>query len=301
MKKTEAAGRSASLQRLAPAKVNLALHVVGQRADGYHLLETLVAFTRFGDHVSLSQAEETSITASGPFAAEVPLNASNLILHAHDLLTSAFPGRKLDPVLLSLEKNLPVASGIGGGSSDAAAAAILLARHWGLELTESDLAPLLLPLGADVPMCVAARPLIARGTGAELEYVTLPRLSIVLVNPGVPLATPPVFRALQKKDNAALPPMPGFANAKDVIGWLGETRNDLEAPAARLVPAIHDVLAELSGERASFARMSGSGATCFGIFLSDDDAGRAAKNITERHPSWFVAPTSTRASEEIVP
>jgi len=292
---------SPSLHRLAPAKMNLALHVVGQRADGYHLLESLVAFTRFGDRVSLLPAEATSLSATGPFASEVPLDSSNLILRAHDLLASAFPSRKLEPVLLSLEKHLPIASGIGGGSSDAAAAAILLTRHWGLQLTESDFTPLLLPLGADVPMCVAARPLIARGTGEELEYVRLPRLPMVLVNPGVPLATPPVFRALQKKDNAPLPPLSAFITTADVIGWLSETRNDLEAPAASLVPAINDVLAELRSESAGIARMSGSGATCFGIFLSDDEARRAATTIAERHPSWFVAATSTLASDEIVP
>lgn len=292
---------SSGLQRLAPAKVNLALHVVGQRADGYHLLETLVAFTRFGDRVSLTPAEETSLSANGPFARGLPLDSSNLILRTYDLLAGAFPGRQLGPAHLVLEKNLPVASGIGGGSSDAAAAAILLARHWGLELTESDLAPILLPLGADVPMCVAARPLIARGAGEALAYVPLPRLPMVLVNPGVPLATPAVFRALQKKDNAALPPLPGFRNAEDVIGWLRHTRNDLEVPAASLVPAVRNVLAELSGEGAGIARMSGSGATCFGIFLSDDEAQRAAHNIAERHPSWFVAATSTFASDEIVP
>jgi len=292
---------SPSLHRLAPAKVNLALHVVGQRADGYHLLESLVAFTRFGDRVSLQPAEQTLLSATGPFASEVPLDSSNLILRAHVLLASAFAGRKLEPVLLSLEKHLPIASGIGGGSSDAAAASILLTRHWGLQLTESDLAPLLLPLGADVPMCVAARPLIARGTGEELEHISLPRLPMVLVNPGVPLATPPVFRALQKKDNAPLPPLSAFDNTADVIGWLSETRNDLEAPAATLVPAIHEVLAELRSESAGIARMSGSGATCFGIFLSDDEAERAAKSIAERHPSWFVAATSTLASDEIVP
>jgi len=292
---------SPSLHRLAPAKVNLALHVVGQRADGYHLLESLVAFTGFGDRVSLQPAEETRLSATGPFASEVPLDSSNLILRAHHILAGVFPGRELGPVHLSLEKNLPIASGIGGGSSDAAAAAILLARHWGLQLTESDLAPLLLPLGADVPMCVAARSLIARGTGEELEYVRLPRLPMVLVNPGVPLATPAVFRALQKKDNAPLPPLFAFTNTADVIGWLSETRNDLEAPAASLVPAIHDVLAELRSESAGIARMSGSGATCFGVFLSDDQAERAAKSIAERHPTWFVAATSTLASDEIVP
>ena len=292
---------SSGLRRLAPAKVNLALHVVGRRDDGYHLLESLVAFTRFGDRISLEPAEETTLKACGPFADQVPLDSSNLILRAHDLLAAKFPSRQLDAVSLTLEKNLPVASGIGGGSSDAAAASILLARHWNLELADEELASLTLSLGSDVPMCVTACPLIARGTGDQIERIKLPKLPLVLVNPGEPLSTPAVFNALERKDNPPLPARPGMETIADVVSWLRQTRNDLEAPAASLAPSIHHALEELSTQNAVLARMSGSGATCFGIFQSDEDAEQAAKAIARRHPSWFVVATSTFASDEAVP
>lgn len=292
--------KSSVLTELAPAKINLALHVTGLREDGYHLLESLVVFTRFGDILSLEPAEATTLSATGHFAEGVPLDGSNLILRARDLLAEAFPHQAKGHVRFTLEKNLPVASGIGGGSSDAAAAARLLACHWQLPLSGRDLASLLQPLGADVPMCALARPLIARGVGEKLEPVRLPALPIVLVNPSIPLSTPPVFRALAHKTNPALPPLRSLSSVSDVIDWLQSTRNDLEPPAASIVPEIAGVIAMLSAEGASLARMSGSGATCFGLFPTEAGARRAAESLAARHPDWFIAATTTFASEDPV-
>ncbi|MEP9370869.1 4-(cytidine 5'-diphospho)-2-C-methyl-D-erythritol kinase [Mesorhizobium sp. KR1-2] len=274
----------------APAKINLALHVTGRRADGYHLLESLAVFTEFGDCLIVSPATEDAFSVTGPFAAQVPLDAGNLAIRARDALR-AFSPASAAPVAISLEKNLPVASGIGGGSSDAAAALRALAHHWGIE---ADLAALGLKLGADVPMCLAARPLLARGIGEVLEPVAdLPPLPLVLVNPGVGVSTPDVFRALASRENPPLPPLPGRLDPASVLEWLRATRNDLENPAKTLAPAIGDALDALGGTGAPFARMSGSGATCFGLFETDADAARAAEAIRASYPGWFVAATTS--------
>jgi 4-diphosphocytidyl-2-C-methyl-D-erythritol kinase len=274
----------------APAKINLTLHVTGRRADGYHLLESLAVFTEFGDRLTVSPATEDVFSVSGPFAAQVPLDAGNLVIRARDALRALSPAFAW-PVAISLEKNLPVASGIGGGSSDAAAALRALARHWRIE---ADLAALGLKLGADVPMCLAARPLVARGIGEHLEPLAdFPPLPLVLVNPGVGVSTPDVFRALASRENPPLPRLPARLDPASVLEWLRATRNDLENPAKTLAPAIGDALDALGGTGALFARMSGSGATCFGLFESDADAARAAASIRAGFPSWFVAATTS--------
>ncbi|WP_159587319.1 4-(cytidine 5'-diphospho)-2-C-methyl-D-erythritol kinase [Chelativorans xinjiangense] len=285
-----------SLERAAPAKVNLALHVTGRRADGYHLLESLVVFTRHGDRVRASPAERDTFSLAGPYGAQVPRDAENLVLRARDLLRRHFGAEK--PVALTLEKNLPVASGIGGGSSDAAAALHLLSRHWRIAAGQRDLAKIALALGADVPMCLASRPLLARGIGEALEPVRLPALPLLLVNPGQMLATPHVFAALESRDNAPLPPFQGGDDVSDVVHWLGSVRNDLEAPALELVPETGVALKELLSEGALIARMSGSGATCFGIFKTEGQAQAAEKVIAGRRPEWFVQATITTPSAE---
>lgn len=193
----------------APAKINLALHVTGRRPDGYHLLETLVVFADHGDRITVTAAEADGFAVCGPFATGVPLDTSNLVLRARDLLRTAFPAAARQPVHIRLEKNLPPASGIGGGSSDAAATLRGLCAAWSLELPAPELMRHAAPLGADLPMCVAARPLIARGIGAEVEPVErLPSLPLVVVNPGAPVATPDVFRRLARRDNPAPSPAP---------------------------------------------------------------------------------------------
>ncbi|MCR4268638.1 4-(cytidine 5'-diphospho)-2-C-methyl-D-erythritol kinase [Nitratireductor sp. ZSWI3] len=282
----------------APAKVNLALHVTGRRDDGYHLMESLVAFTGAGDLVEVEESSADEIIISGHYAAHVPLDGDNLIARARDLLRATFGGDARAPVRLHLEKNLPVASGIGGGSSDAAAALRLLAAHWALEADEERLAALGLRLGADLPMCLAARPLLARGIGDALEELpSFPALPMVLVNPNIPLATADVFSALERRDNAPLPALEPVPDAKVVAGWLRGARNDLEPPARRLVPQIDEVLEALEGAGALAARMSGSGATCFGVFSSPFSAERAGRTLAQARPDWFVLPTQTLAAE----
>lgn len=283
--------------RLAPAKVNLALHVTGQRPDGYHEIESLAVFTRFGDRITATSADEDSLTVSGKYAAAVPVDAGNLILKARDALRQHFGKGSTPPVALTLEKNLPVASGVGGGSSDAAATLRALASLWSLGADEAELARIGLALGADVPMCLLAQPLVARGVGERLEPVPdFPSLGLVLVNPGVAVATSEIFAGLERRDNEKLPPLPPSIDFHSLRNWLEGTRNDLEPEARKLQPEIGKALAALRKADAGFARMSGSGATCFGLFETGNVAKRAAASIRSRHPDWFVAATRSMAS-----
>ncbi|SMH41144.1 4-(cytidine 5'-diphospho)-2-C-methyl-D-erythritol kinase [Mesorhizobium australicum] len=283
---------------LAPAKLNLALHVTGRRPDGYHLLDSLVAFTRFGDRVTIAPSDENRFEITGPYAEGLPLDDSNLVLRALNTMRAEF-GRA-DPVHIALEKNLPVASGVGGGSSDAAAVLHGLARLWDLSPDDNRLARIGLGLGADVPMCLAARPLLARGIGEEITPVDgFPSLGIVLVNPGVALSTAAVFAALASRDSEPLPTLPGRLDFHTLCNWLETTRNDLEAPARALEPAIGETLAALRKAGAHFVRMSGSGATCFGLFESGNLAKRAASEIRKRRPGWFVAATRNTISGDM--
>jgi 4-diphosphocytidyl-2-C-methyl-D-erythritol kinase len=282
---------------LAPAKINLALHVTGRRPDGYHLIDSLVAFTRFGDRVTVSAADADRFEMTGPYAVGLPTDTSNLALRALSAMRAAF-GRD-DPVAISLEKNLPVASGVGGGSSDAAAVMRGLADLWGLPADPDRLAQIGLGLGADVPMCLFGRPLLARGIGDAISPVGgFPSLGIVLVNPGVAVSTAAVFAALAARDSAPLPPLPAQLDFHTLSNWLETTRNDLEAPARRLEPAINGALSTLRKAGAHVVRMSGSGATCYGLFESGNLAKRAASEIRKRKPGWFVAATRNTLEEE---
>lgn len=202
------------------------------------------------------------------------------------------------PVRIRLEKNLPVASGIGGGSSDAAAALTALAALWRPDLPPTSLHDIGLTLGADVPMCLAAKPLIASGVGEKLSPITnFPPLALVLVNTGTPVSTAAVFAALASRDNAPLPPLPRHFDFHTIRNWLDITRNDLEPPARAIEPSIGKALAALDKAGSGFSRMSGSGATCFGLFETNNVAKRAAASIRSRHPDWFVAATRSIASE----
>jgi len=277
----------------APAKVNLALHVTGRRHDGYHLLDTLVVFAEAADRVTVRPAAQDAFAVCGPFAQTVPTDGANLVLRARDMLR-ALAGERAFPVAIALEKNLPVASGIGGGSSDAAAALRALVRLWGLDLSVDELAAAALPLGADLPMCLAAGPLVAQGIGEALTPVAgLPHLHMVLVNPGVAVATPAVFGALGRRDNPPLPALPAAPDFTAFTNWLETTRNDLEAPAVSVAPEIASCLSALRDGGAALVRMSGSGATCFGLFPSRQDAAQAAAAIAAAHPSWYIAATKT--------
>jgi len=282
----------------AHAKINLALHVTGRRPDGYHLIESLAVFTRFGDRVEIALAGSDDFTVSGRYAPAVPLDASNLVLRARDALRREAGSERTPPVAIKLEKNLPVASGVGGGSSDAAAVLRGLVQTWDLAIDDAGLARIGLSLGADVPMCLAAKPLVARGIGDELSMVPdFSALGLVLVNPGTPVSTAEIFAALSRRDNGPLAPLPRSIDFHSLRNWLEVTRNDLEPVAVALQPAIGRALSWLDKAGSGFSRMSGSGATCFGLFETGNVAKRAAAEIRGRQPDWFVAATRSIASE----
>ncbi len=277
----------------APAKINLTLHVTGQRSDGYHLLDSLVVFAPFGDDLTMWAADRLSLVVDGPMARGVPAGEDNLVLRAARLLGGARGAG------LRLTKLLPPASGIGGGSADAAAALRGLAALWGLAEPQAGpggeargIRGDILGLGADIPMCLASASCRVRGVGERLKLVTgLPPIPALVVNPGVGVSTPSVFKKLKDKDNAPMPEtIPGFSSVHDLAGWLRDQRNDLETPAIAIQPAIDRVLKALRAcPDILLARMSGSGATCFGIF-PDRDRARAAHDVLARqHPDWWFA------------
>lgn len=282
----------------APAKINLTLHVTGQRPDGYHLLDSLVAFGPVGDILSVATADAPFFTVKGPESTGVPVGNANLVSKVSRLLAA-------DVTLgIDLKKNLPPASGIGGGSADAAAMAralILGGNEVAQSLrTTSDLEPegvlrraadRLLALGADIPMCLAPGPKRVTGIGDQMSAVEIPRLNAVLVNPRVGVSTPAVFQALTQKNN---PPMgetiPQGADAATFCEWLGQQRNDLQRPAVQMFPQIAnllDLLAQQNGCR--LARMSGSGATCFAIFETAQKAATSARLLKQTYPEWWIA------------
>lgn len=265
----------------APAKINLALHVTGRRADGYHLLDGLVGFADVADTVKAWPGQGLSLTVGGPFAADVPTDERNLMIRAAKLM-------RVDNVRLHLEKNLPVASGIGGGSADAAATIRALASLFDLEMPKPEH---VLGLGADVPACLAGYPLRMKGVGEEIEAITeLPVLHAVLANPGRPVSTPVVFSRLSSPDNAGMEGLEDLGT--DPIRTLGTLRNDLEIPAIAVAPVIGDVLSALrSAKNCCLARMSGSGATCFALFPDAGTASAAAREVSEIHPHWWVVDT----------
>ncbi len=264
----------------APAKVNLTLHVTGRRSDGFHLLDSLVNFPRIGDLVEAEVAGDLSLGIDGPYAEGLDL-ADNLVLAAARLIRPEGRG-----ALIRLTKSLPVASGIGGGSSDAAATLRLLARLWSEALPPMEA---VLELGADVPVCLSGRPMRVCGIGEMLTPVGLPPFWLVLCNPGVPLATASVFRALASSENAPMQNCDFQQDFKSFCDFLRSQRNDLEAPAIALAPVVAEVLAALSGlPGCRLARMSGSGATCFGLFSDEAEARDAARALGRAQPDWWV-------------
>lgn len=278
----------AALRVQAAAKINLYLHVLGRRADGYHLIDSLVAFASVGDTLTAAPAPELSLALGGPFGQALAGEPDNLVLRAARLLAEA---QGIVPrAALALEKRLPVASGIGGGSADAAAALKALARLWGLGLDEAALMGLALRLGADVPICLGGRAAFVGGIGEELSAApALPEAALLLVNPGSALATPAVFRAREGAFSAPARFESAIADAASLAAVLAERRNDLTPPAQALCPAIGTVLAALAAAPGCrLARMSGSGATCFGLFDDAAAAARAAPALAR--PGWWVTP-----------
>jgi 4-diphosphocytidyl-2-C-methyl-D-erythritol kinase len=282
----------------APAKINLTLHVLGRRADGYHELESLVAFAGTGDDLRLEPGPSLALHVGGPTGALAGNDADNLVLKAARLLMERVDGLRVGA--FHLTKRLPVAAGIGGGSSDAAAALRLLARLNGLPLSHPALREAARLTGADVPVCLEPRARMMRGAGEELgPQLDLPRLFAVLVNPRVPVETPAVFKALELQpgqvlDGARHPPLEG-ASPDSLLDALKAARNDLEPPARRVQPLVGEALglvAETRGCR--LARMSGSGATVFGLYDDCKAAAEVAKAIQRERQGWWVKATSLR-------
>ena len=273
----------------APAKINLYLHVVGRRNDGYHLLDSLVAFAGIGDTIAAAPAETLSLSIDGPFAHGLGNAEDNLVLRAACALSAA-AGRPA-AARLRLTKRLPIASGIGGGSADAAATLHALARLWRLDLDEAALAAIGLALGADVPVCVYGRSAFFAGIGEQVTPApALPPAWLVLANPGIALATPAVFRARGGGFSAPGRFEAAPADAGELAAVLAARGNDLTAAAVGLAPMIGTVLADLKAlPGALLARMSGSGATCFALFAGEPAAQAAAAAARARRPEWWVA------------
>ncbi|MGX9963641.1 4-(cytidine 5'-diphospho)-2-C-methyl-D-erythritol kinase [Roseomonas sp. F4] len=274
---------SAADPGFAPAKVNLYLRVTGRRADGFHLLDSLAVFAGVGDRVTATVSDALELTLAGPEAGALAAEPDNLVLRAARALAQATGVTR--GAALRLEKHLPVASGIGGGSADAAAALRVLAALWGVS---ADLPALAAGLGADVPVCVTGQPARMRGVGEVLSPVpTLPPCGLLLANPRLPLATPAVFRARQGgfAPEARLPS--GWADAADLADWLRPLGNDLQDAAISLCPPVAEVLAAIAAQPGCLlARMSGSGATCFGIFATAEAASQAAATLPEDWWRW---------------
>ena len=278
---TDASPGFACAPAFACAKVNLHLHVTGRRADGYHLLDSLVVFPPVGDTLSLAPAAGLSLAVDGPFAPALSGEGDNLVLRAAARF-AAHAGRAPEAAF-RLTKSLPVASGIGGGSADAAAALRLLAARWNVPIPP-DLA---LGLGADVPVCLARRPARMSGIGEILAPApALPEFGLVLVNPGVAVSTPAIFRARAGEFSPQADLPPAWPTAGRMAADLARLGNDLQAPAIALAPVIADVLAAIgAADSCLLARMSGSGATCFGLFPYADAAARAAAGLAR--DNWW--------------
>ncbi len=284
----------------APAKLNLTLRIVGKRADGYHLLESLVAFTTHHDLLSATLAPALSLTVTGEFAAEAGQGEDNLVLRAaHALRTHAGITHGAQ---LTLDKRIPVGAGLGGGSADAAAALRALSQLWELNYSMETLATLATPLGADVAMCLYAAPAIARGIGTELTPLVqpMPTLHLLLLHSRVPLLTAEVYRALAGIAHRVPAPTTAMetlgGSAAQWVEYLAQSGNDLEAPARAQCPAIDSMLHALShiAPPAMLARMTGSGACCYGIYQTAEQAEQAAQHISRAHPNWWCCVTQTR-------
>ena len=272
------------MQETAYAKLNLALHVRKRREDGYHELETLFAFLDDGDRLTIAPAADFALTITGPFAAGLSAGPANLVLRAARLLAEA--NGLAAGAHFTLDKRLPVASGIGGGSADAAAALRLAARLWDIGMDDVRPSDLAAQLGADVPACVASQTCFGTGVGEQLEPIdggALSGAAVLLVNPLVACPTGPVFKAWDGTDRGALDP----------ADWL-HGRNDLEAPAVALHPEIAGVLDALRGLQPRLARMSGSGATCFAVFDHAAQRDAAAARVAQDHPAWWQMRGSLR-------
>ncbi len=286
-----------ALREVARAKLNLTLEVLGRRSDGYHELRSLVAFTELGDEMELAVGGDMSLAVDGPFAQALADGGGNLVIDAAEAAKRAVPQLKLGAFRLT--KNLPVASGLGGGSADAAAALRLLARANQGALDAAQMRGIAASLGSDVTVCLDSKPALMTGRGETVTRVEgLPKCGVVLANPGLPLAARDVYAALNAAPltdaRAASPASPAVSASFDrLIDYALPRGNDLEAPALRLAPEISPVLGALGVlPGAKLTRLSGSGATCFALFAMEDDARQAASTLKSSHPDWWIAATS---------
>jgi 4-diphosphocytidyl-2-C-methyl-D-erythritol kinase len=290
-----------SARRFAPAKVNLFLHVGDKRPDGYHNLVSLIAFADTGDWLEVREARRLSLAITGPYAEALKDEADNLVLRAARELDvwAEERGHKTSPVEIVLEKNLPIAAGIGGGSSDAAAVLHLLAEHWALPIPIDELESIGKALGADVPVCLRGCPTLVSGMGEILGPAPeLPPFSLVLVNPGIEVPTRRIFNTISVRSGTVPPPFPPrFETARAFAMFLDGLFNDLAAPAKAIAPVIMGAESALvATEGCLIARMSGSGATCVGLYERDEDAVAAAEKIAQANPHWWVKAARTFVS-----
>lgn len=287
-----------SVSVFAPSKINLFLHVGAKRADGYHDICSLAAFADVGDRLDGKRAGDLTLAISGRLAEGLSNGEDNLVVRAARALEAwgRANARKIDGAQLQLEKNVPLASGIGGGSSDAAATLTLLNKLWRLNASGADLEAIGATLGADVPVCLRGSATLMQGIGEKLTpWPSLPPLPIVLVNPGISVMTAHVFRALEARSGTDAPALIEFKSVGEIAAWMASRRNDLEAPARRIAPVIGEVLAEISATPGCLvARMSGSGATCFGIYETGGAASAAAAALSSHHPHWWIATSTLR-------
>lgn len=280
----------------APAKINLSLLVTGRRPDGYHLLDSVIVFAGTHDRIAIRSHDALTLEIAGPFGRGLEAGEDNLVMRAARAL--AAQAGVTAGAALTLEKNLPVSSGIGGGSADAAAALIGLNRLWDCGLDDQALRALGLTLGADVPVCLFGHPARVRGIGEDIEPLPFgPAAGLLLVNPGIAVSTPEVFgRRIGAFSAETAPPGSGVNSPQTLAAWLSGLNNDLEAPAKTVCPVISHVLGALSGaEGCHLARLSGSGATCFGIFDDLAAADNAAPGIAAQNRSWWVSATEIRS------
>lgn len=276
----------------APAKLNLFLHVTGKRPDGYHLLESLTVFTEFGDIVEAAPAEILTLKITGPQASSLENAPDNLVLRAAQLLQPSLS----HGAALTLHKHIPVGAGLGGGSADAAATITALEKLWNLTLPPAARHAIALQLGSDVPACALATPGWLTGTGDTVTPITIPSAWVVLVNPNIPLLTADVFRANREAFHPSIT-KPHPTSAFALAAWAATQSNTLEKPAITLQPAIAEILRAITAtQECLLARMSGSGATCFGFYDNEPAATAAAKHLATAHPDWWVKATAMKGT-----
>ena len=275
----------------APAKINLCLHVLGQRPDGLHILDSLVAFLDCGEWVELRKAAQTTLRVIGPQLENMPIIENNLVLRAAHL----FPAGCTTEIIL--HKTMPISSGIGGGSADAAATVKAMARLWNLPLPAFDAK---LMLGADVPACMVSEPILIQGIGDLISHVNnIPKLFVCLVNSGEAVSTALIFNQLVSKFNHSMDPIP--TAPLDWLYWLTQQRNDLQPPALMAHPTIKSVLSQLKTHNPIVSRMSGSGGTCFAVFENLESAKDCAQGIQYANLSWWTATGPLMASQCVPP